>query len=145
MLLLYLVGFKLLSNMHRISRSSVSYQLDLEKLGKVAVDQESLKDAVLSALQTLRAQDIQVFEGHTLAKYSIIADHETAQAVYSSASNIGFMLKQSSSYRPSFCGYRGSEWIIVDAQDVIVDLFTKEARQRYNLEELLHQKSSRIL
>lgn len=139
-----LVEFNLLKAMQRISRTSVSYQLDLEKLGKV-VDQESLKDAVLKALHSLRAENIQVFEGHPLAKYSIVADHETAQAVYSSASNIGFMLKRNSDYRASFCGSRGSDWIILDAQDVIVDLFTKEARQRYNLEELLAQKSSRIL
>lgn len=130
--------------MQRLTRSSAFCRLDFN-LAERIVDQDGLKEAILNVLQVLKACDIQVFKGHPLASYIIVADHETHHAVYSSASNIGFMLKHSSAYTPSFCGARGSEWIIVDAQDVIVDLFTKEARQRYNLEELLHEKALRVL
>lgn len=129
--------------MSRIERKSASYKLDLESFGEIK-NEEELKEAILAALHVLKASNIQVFEGHSLAKYIIVAEHELPQTIYSTASNIAFLAKKSSSYVPSFCGSRESGWIIVDFQDVILDLFTAEARKRYNIEELLANRSLRV-
>lgn len=36
-------------------------------------------------------------------------------------------------------GKNGSRWILIDAKQVIVNLFTKEERERISLDELLNQ------
>lgn len=39
-------------------------------------------------------------------------------------------------------GAHGSEWLLVDAYDVIVHIFTKEERERINMEELFKDEPS---
>ena len=97
--------------------------------------------ALLAAeiLDDRKAQDIAVLEVvdlTILADYFIIATGTSTTHVGALADEIEFKLKEQGLQPHHIEGHRAGGWILMDYKDVIVHVFTKEAREFYSLERL---------
>ena len=99
---------------------------------------ESLKDQLIAILDDKKAEGIKVIDLHKksiLADFLIIASAQSSRQLYSMAENIGIALK-ARGIMPVIDGTPPTDWVVVDAGDVIVHLFRPEARTFYNLEKM---------
>jgi len=100
---------------------------------------EELKDFILKALDDKKAENITLMnlESRTsLAKYMIFATGRSTKNISAIADYIADEIKHHSKVKTVIEGLGGSEWVLLDAGDIILHLFNGEARERYRLEEL---------
>jgi len=99
---------------------------------------ESLKDQLISILDDKKAEHIHVID---LSKKSILADYlligsaQSSRQLYAIAEHIGIELKRRGIVA-IIDGTPPTDWVVVDAGDIIVHLFRPEARTFYNLEKM---------
>ena len=97
-------------------------------------------ELINEAIEDKKGFDIEVMEigkMTTIADYFIIASGNSSNQVASIANEVETkMEKEGIHMLTEKEGYRGSRWVILDYEDVIVHLFHKEEREYYNLERL---------
>ncbi len=101
-------------------------------------EKEMLKIAV-SALDSKKAQDIKVIEIGDLtiiADYFVIAAGTSSTQVRALAEEVEFQLEKAGALPPVIQGTHASGWIVLDYKDIIVHVFSREAREFYSLERL---------
>ncbi len=100
--------------------------------------QESLKDQLLTLLDDKKAEEISVIDlakKSILADYLIIASAQSSRQLHAMAENLSIALKQQGIV-PVIDGNAPTDWVVVDAGDIIIHLFRPEARTFYNLEKM---------
>lgn len=81
-----------------------------------------------------KIEQIEVLGRTTLTDYFIIATGTSSRHVFGLANNLAQDMKKAG-HRVQVAGDTGDgNWIVVDAGDVIVHLFTSEMREIYNIE-----------
>ncbi|MCC9074515.1 ribosome silencing factor [Litorilinea aerophila] len=96
----------------------------------------------MDLVEEKQATDIVLLDIHdqtTIADYFVIATVDNERQAQAIESDLLEKLKVEQNIRPlgiEGSQERGSGWILLDYGDVIVHLFTEEARQYYKLEEL---------
>ena len=93
----------------------------------------------VAALEEIKGKDITVLEvGHLspLFEIMIIASGDSSRQVKALADNVRDKIKAAGGTILGMEGEQASEWVLVDAGDVIVHVMHPTARQHYNLEEL---------
>ena len=81
-----------------------------------------------------KIEQIEVVGRTTLTDYFIIATGTSSRHVFGLANNLAQDMKKAG-HRVQVAGDTGDgNWIVVDAGDVIVHLFTSEMREIYNIE-----------
>lgn len=103
--------------------------MDIRKLQKVAV----------SALEDIKARDIEVFDVRHLTSLFdrvIIATAESARQTKALANNLREKLKAAGASIQGVEGEESGDWVLVDAGDIIVHIMQPATREFYNLEEL---------
>ncbi|MDX1459472.1 MAG: ribosome silencing factor [Xanthomonadales bacterium] len=107
---------------------------------------EQIQQAVVSALEDLKATDIQnidVRDMSALTDAMIIASGNSSRHVKAMADKL-VVLAKSAGYPPlGVEGQREGEWVLVDLNDVIVHLMLPQTRAFYNLEKLWQASSGR--
>src|SRR5512139_1352102 len=106
--------------------------MDIRKMQKVAV----------SALEDIKARDIEVFDvQHITSLFDrvIIATAESARQTKALANNVREKLKAAGASIQGVEGEKTGEWVLVDAGDIVVHIMQPATRQFYNLEELWGQ------
>ncbi|MCT0222687.1 ribosome silencing factor, partial [Lactiplantibacillus plantarum] len=86
-----------------------------------------------------RADDIvalDVAEVSLMADYFVILSADSKRQVQAIADNIVDFVRKAGSDVKSVEGRTAGEWVLIDAGDVIVHVFQKDARAHYNLEKL---------
>lgn len=99
---------------------------------------ESLKDQLVEILDEKKAEHIKVIDlkkKSILADYLIVASAQSSRQLYALAEHLSKALKQHSIY-PIIDGTPPTDWVVVDAGDIIVHLFRPEARTFYNIEKM---------
>jgi ribosome-associated protein len=99
---------------------------------------ESLKDQLVTLLDDKKAEEISVIDlAHKsiLADYLIIASAQSSRQLYAMAEHLSIALKQQGIV-PLIDGTPPTDWVVVDAGDIIIHLFRPEARTFYNLEKM---------
>jgi ribosome-associated protein len=99
---------------------------------------ESLKNRLLNILDDKKAEHIQVIDLHKksiIADYMIIATAQSSRQLYAIAEHIAIELKHHGII-PIIDGAPPTDWVVVDAGDIIIHLFRPEARTFYNLEKM---------
>jgi len=102
----------------------------------------TIKETALLAadiLEDRKAQDVAVLEVidlTVLADYFIIATGTSTTHVGALADEIEFQFKERGIAAHHIEGHRAGGWVLMDYKDVIVHVFTKEAREFYSLERL---------
>lgn len=99
---------------------------------------ESLKDKLLVILDDKKAEHIHVIDlrkKSIIADYMLIASAQSSRQLYAMADHISTELKHHGII-PVIDGTPPTDWVIVDAGDIIIHLFRPEARSFYNLEKM---------
>ncbi|MBQ9089846.1 MAG: ribosome silencing factor [Alphaproteobacteria bacterium] len=98
-----------------------------------------LLDFMVKKLDEGKAENIVTIDlaGKTsFADYLLIATGTSSRHVFGLANNLSMDLKKAG-YRVQISGENGDgNWIVIDAIDIVVHLFTNEAREFYRLEEI---------
>lgn len=99
---------------------------------------EIVKTAV-SALEDKKAEDVAVIdirEVSTIADYFIIANGSNQNQLSAMQDAVDEAMVKSGLHAKQIEGNNSSTWILMDYQDIIVHLFSKEDRLFYDLERI---------
>lgn len=94
---------------------------------------------IAKALSSKKGIDIQVIEisdVSILADYMVIATGTSSTHVKALADEVEYKLDEAGVSVSHIEGYRSNSWILLDYIDVIVNVFSDEAREFYDLERL---------
>lgn len=103
------------------------------------MNSQELLNLVLKAISDRHGEDTEAFD---MRGISILADYYVATSATSSrqlhaiANSILEACHEKGYYDYHVEGNHDSEWLLVDLGDVVVNIFTEEARSFYNLEKL---------
>lgn len=105
------------------------------------LDDKQLREMIVEAAQNKKAKGITVINLECIesapAREFIVAEGRTPQQVAAIADNIREELLDIARVKPyNYDGYRNAQWIVIDYGSTMVHVFTLDARQLYNLEEL---------
>jgi len=98
-----------------------------------------LLELVETTLNDDKAQDIVVIDlagKTTLADFMVVACGRSARQVAALAGKMQEKLKHTGYGKVPVEGLPQSDWVLVDAGDVIIHLFRPEVREFYNLEKM---------
>ncbi len=91
---------------------------------------------ILSNKKARNVSVIKIGEISSLADYMVIATGNNSTHVKSLADELEFQLKGMGVTVDHIEGHRSDSWILMDYTDVIVHVFSDEAREYYNLDHL---------
>ena len=94
---------------------------------------------VISSLEEFKAQDIVKIDlvGKTsMADFMLIASGTSSRQIRAIAENTVTEIKKSSNENVNIEGLTQSDWVLIDAGDIIIHLFRPEVREFYNLEKM---------
>ena len=97
-------------------------------------------EVILKALEDVNLQDIEIYdmrEKSPFFDYFIISSATSNRQLQAAIQHISDDLAKAKFSHPKVEGKNSNSWILVDAKDIIVNVFTKEEREYYNLEKML--------
>lgn len=99
---------------------------------------ELAKEAVkvIDSKKGLNIKVIKVDDISVLADYFVIATGTSSTHVKALADEVEYQLKESGNTVSHVEGYRSNSWILLDYVDVIVHVFSDEAREYYDLDRM---------
>ena len=100
---------------------------------------EALHDLVLRSLDDDKAVDvvsIPLAGKSNIADYMVIASGRSTRQVAAMAEKLSERIKRDLGRRVRIEGLTAADWVLIDADDVIVHLFRPEVRSFYNLERM---------
>jgi len=100
---------------------------------------EEMKDAVVSALEDIKAKDIAVLnvgKMTSMCDYMIIASGDSNRQTRALANNVQVKLKERGAVIYGVEGEETGEWVLVDLGDIVVHIMVPAVREYYNLEQL---------
>lgn len=100
---------------------------------------EAMKQAVVDALEDIKATDISVLEVSKLTaitSYMIIASASSTRQAKALAHNVQEKMRELGVEITGVEGEREGEWVLVDLGDIVVHIMLQGARDYYNLEQL---------
>ncbi len=99
-------------------------------------EQALLTAKALSSKKGLDIQIIEIGDISVLADYMVIATGTSSTHVKALADEVEYRLDEAGISVSHIEGYRSNTWILLDYVDVIVNVFSDEAREFYDLERL---------
>ncbi|MFD1399265.1 ribosome silencing factor [Lacticaseibacillus suilingensis] len=106
------------------------------------MDTKALLQTAVHAADEKRAEDIVALDMtkvSLLADYFVIMSAGSTRQVQAIVDEIETQVKAAGGVDPRIEGNKDSKWILMDFGDVVVNVFTPEERQFYNLEKLWQQ------
>ena len=100
---------------------------------------EALHQLVLRSLDDDQAQDVVTIPlsgKSNIADYMVIASGRSTRQVASMAQKLTDRIKQELGRTVRIEGLPVADWVLIDAEDVIVHIFRPEVRSFYNLERM---------
>ena len=104
-----------------------------------ACDADQILELITTSLDDDKAENILTIPlrgKSAMADYMIVASGTSSRQVTAMAEHIEFKLKQNKIAILGLEGLRQADWVLIDANDVIVHLFRPEVRQFYGLERM---------
>lgn len=105
----------------------------------VEADTIDIVSVMIKALDAKKANNIKVLriaEKTILADYFVICNGTSTTQVKTLAEEVEYQLQRGNAPNVNFEGNDCIDWKIVDTKDVILHVFTNEAREYYKLEKL---------
>ena len=100
---------------------------------------DRLQELIISVLEDDKAEDIVVLDLAGRASFAdrmIIATGLADRQISAMATHLHDKLREAGFGKPLMEGANGTEWVLIDAGDIIVHLFKPEARALYGLEKM---------
>jgi ribosome-associated protein len=107
--------------------------------GRVPVDVADLHRLVLQSLDDDQAQEvvsIPLAGKSNIADHMVVASGRSTRQVASMAIKLADKIKQKFGRSVRIEGLPAADWVLIDADDVIVHIFRPEVRNFYNLERM---------
>ena len=107
--------------------------------GRQPADVEKLHKLVLKSLDDDQALEITTIplEGKSsIADHMVVASGRSTRQVAAMATKLAEKIKQEFGKSVRIEGLPAADWVLIDADDVIVHLFRPEVRSFYNLERM---------
>jgi len=104
---------------------------------------KNIHSQIVTELDKLKAENIVVIdlkEKSPIADYMIIAAGTSSRHINSMAQKIIEFLKIRKIKKVSTEGLKKSDWVLIDAGDILLHLFQHETREFYNLEKMWVKK-----
>lgn len=95
---------------------------------------------VIDALEGVNLFDIVVYdmrEKSPFFDYLVVSSSTSERQLNASLSHVSKGLVENGYTAPNVEGKNSKSWILIDCQDIVVNVFTKEEREYYNLEKML--------
>ena len=99
-------------------------------------DQAVMAAKAISSKKGLYIQVIEIGDISVLADYMVIATGTSSTHVKALADEVEYKLDEAGISVSHIEGYRSNSWILLDYVDVIVNVFSDEAREFYDLDRL---------
>ena len=99
-------------------------------------DQAVMAAKAISSKKGLDIQVIEIGDISVLADYMVIATGTSSTHVKALADEVEYKLDEAGMSVSHIEGYRSNSWILLDYVDVIVNVFSDEAREFYDLDRL---------
>jgi ribosome-associated protein len=100
---------------------------------------DALQQLVLRSLDDDQAQDVVTIPlsgKSSIADYMVIASGRSTRQVASMAQKLTERIKQDLGRSVRIEGLPVADWVLIDAEDVIIHIFRPEVRSFYNLERM---------
>ena len=110
-----------------------------ETAGKPPIEVEELHRLVLQSLdddQAVEVVSIPLAGKSNIADHMVIASGRSTRQVASMATKLAEKVKERVGRSPRIEGLPAADWVLIDADDVIIHLFRPEVRSFYNLERM---------
>jgi len=110
-----------------------------ETAAKPALDVDQLHKLILQSLDDDQAQEvisIPLTGKSDIGDYMVIASGRSTRQVASMAAKLADRIKQETGRIARVEGLPAADWVLIDADDVIVHIFRPEVRNFYNLERM---------
>jgi ribosome-associated protein len=107
--------------------------------GRIPIDVEDLHKLVLQSLDDDQAQEvvsIPLAGKSNIADHMVIASGRSTRQVASMAVKLSDKIKERFGRNVRIEGLPAADWVLIDADDVIVHIFRPEVRNFYNLERM---------
>ena len=107
--------------------------------GRTPIDVDQLHRLVLQSLDDDQAQEIvsiPLAGKSNIADHMVIASGRSTRQVASMANKLADRIKEQFGRIARIEGLPTADWVLIDADDVIVHLFRPEVRNFYNLERM---------
>ncbi len=114
-------------------------QTETAATGRPADDVEKLHQLVLKSLdddQALEVVSIPLEGKSNIADHMVIGSGRSTRQVAALATKLAERIKQEFGRTVRIEGLPAADWVLIDADDVIVHLFRPEVRSFYNLERM---------
>lgn len=104
-------------------------------------ENNDIKQLIIEGIQERKGRDITIVDmdkvdGTTIDRFIICQGNSTMQVTAIADSIREYLLEKARIKPYNYDGYRNAQWIVIDYGDTLVHVFTPEAREYYNLEEL---------
>ena len=106
---------------------------------RTACDADQILELITTSLDDDKAENVLTIplKGKSaMADYMVMASGTSSRQVAAMAEHIEFKLKQNKVDVLGLEGLRQADWVLIDANDVIVHLFRPEVREFYGLERM---------
>ena len=106
---------------------------------QTAGDADQILELITTSLDDDKAENILTIPlrgKSAIADYMIVASGTSSRQVAAMAEHIEFKLKQNKIAILGLEGLRQADWVLIDANDVVVHLFRPEVREFYGLERM---------
>jgi ribosome-associated protein len=110
------------------------------------MDIRKLQKAVITALEDIKARDIEVYDvKHLTSLFDrvVIASGDSARQTKALARNVQDNARKLGARVYGLEGDDTGEWVLVDLGDIVVHIMLPTVRSHYNLEELWNQPKTR--
>ncbi len=100
---------------------------------------KQITELVLTALDDMKAQDVRVIDvskKSTFTEVMLIATGTSSRHVKAIADHVALVAKKQGTPPLGVEGEQGSDWVLVDLDDIVVHVMLQQTRDFYNLEKL---------
>ena len=87
---------------------------------------------------------IDLIRRSSIADYMVVVSGNTARQVTAMANNLIKKYKEMGLRLPSPEGMSNSDWVLIDAKDILVHIFRPEVRDFYSLEKMWVKKQEEV-
>ena len=96
---------------------------------------EALKQTLLDD-KVVNLKIIDIRKKSDFADFIILGSGTSNRHIINMAKNIRLKIKKNFNFNPPIEGMNQSEWVLIDASSVVVNIFKPEIREFYNLEKI---------
>ena len=103
------------------------------------LDADQILRLITNSLDDDKAENILIIsldDKSAMADYMVVASGASSRQITAMAQHLEFKLKQKKVDVLGMEGLRQADWILIDANDVIVHIFRPEVREFYGLERM---------